>query len=65
MNLKKIKAKKYSGMPFHNRNNLDLTNNFSETVNEVQKLLEPVYQAAVKSDKFQLKWLAEEYRWGK
>ncbi len=62
---KEDNGKKIQWNAFHNRNNLDLTNNFSETVNEVQKLLEPVYQAAVKSDKFQLKWLAEEYRWGK
>lgn len=60
---KQDKDKQTQWHAFLNKNNLEKETNFYEVVDDLQQILEPVYQSIAKQCDFQPQWLPDEFQW--
>jgi hypothetical protein len=48
---------------FLKKNDLESGTDFSQAVNDIKQLLEPVYDFIVKKQSFEMQWLPETFQW--
>ena len=56
-------GKKTQWKAFLNKNNLNPKTDFPQIVNDVQKLLKPVYSSIVNQKSFNMQWSFDEFQW--
>ncbi|MBL1274486.1 MAG: nucleotidyl transferase AbiEii/AbiGii toxin family protein [Ectothiorhodospiraceae bacterium] len=62
---KNDKDKKIQWKAFLNKNNLNNNTEFNHIVDEVQQLLEPVYQSVANQGAYEMHWLPDDFHWKK